>query len=55
MTFDISKAKKILQWAPKWTLFSALDSIIEWEKAWVNGEDIKTVTLKQISEFEQYQ
>jgi CDP-glucose 4,6-dehydratase len=55
LKLDISKAKKILQWAPKWTLFSALDSIIEWEKAWVNGEDIKTVTLKQISEFEQYQ
>ena len=54
LKLDISKAKNILKWAPKWTLFRTLDSIIEWEKAWLNGEDVKALTLKQISQFEKH-
>ena len=54
LKLDISKAKKLLEWAPKWTLFRTLDSIIEWEKAWLNGEDVKALTLKQISQFEKH-
>ena len=54
LKLDISKAKTILEWVPRWSLFRALDSIIDWEKAWVNGEDIKALTLAQIREFEQY-
>jgi CDP-glucose 4,6-dehydratase len=54
LKLDISKAKKILEWTPKWSLYRALDSIIEWEKAWSNGEDIKALTLNQIREFEKY-
>ena len=54
LKLDISKAKNLLEWAPKWTLFRTLDSIIEWEKAWLNGEDVKALTLKQISQFEKH-
>jgi CDP-glucose 4,6-dehydratase len=54
LKLDISKAKNILEWTPKWSLFRALDSIIEWEKAWSNGEDIKALTVNQIREFERY-
>ena len=52
LKLDISKAKKLLGWQPKWDLFEALDSIIEWQKAWLTGQDIKAVTLKQIRQFE---
>ena len=52
LKLDISKAKKLLGWRPKWDLFKALDSIIEWQKAWLSGEDIKAMTLKQIRQFE---
>ena len=54
LKLDISKAKNLLEWSPKWTLFRTLDSIIEWEKAWLNGEDVKALTLKQISQFEKH-
>lgn len=52
LKLDISKAKKLLGWKPKWDLFEALDSIIEWQKVWLSGQDIKAVTLKQIRQFE---
>jgi len=52
LKLDISKAKKLLGWQPKWDLFEALDSIIEWQKAWLSDQDIKAVTLKQIRQFE---
>lgn len=53
LKLDISKAKNILEWSPKWNLFRALDSIIEWEKAWFENKDLKALTLKQVHEFEQ--
>jgi CDP-glucose 4,6-dehydratase len=53
LKLDISKAKEILYWTPKWSLFTALDSIIEWHKEWLKGGDIKVMTLKQIHQFEQ--
>ena len=52
LKLDISKAKKLLGWAPKWSLFTALNSIVEWHKEWLNGGDIKAITLKQIHKFE---
>jgi CDP-glucose 4,6-dehydratase len=52
LKLDISKAKKLLEWVPKWNLFIALDSIIEWHKEWMKGGDVKAITLKQIHKFE---
>jgi CDP-glucose 4,6-dehydratase len=52
LKLDISKAKKLLGWAPKWNLVTALDSIVEWQMEWRNGGDLKAITLKQIHKFE---
>ncbi len=52
LKLDISKAKNFLQWAPKWGLFTALDSIVEWHKEFLEGRDIRLTTLKQIHKFE---
>ena len=52
LKLDISKAKRLLKWTPKWTLWCTLDSIIDWQKAWLNCEDMNAVTLKQIRQFE---
>ena len=35
-------------------LLNTLDSIIEWNKAFIIGKDIKTLTLKQIDEFDEH-
>jgi CDP-glucose 4,6-dehydratase len=54
LKLDISKANKSLEWAPKWSLFKALDSIVEWHQNWIDGSDIKKITLKQIHEYENF-
>lgn len=52
LKLDISKAKTFLKWAPRWNLFTTLDSIVEWHKEWCRGGDVKAVTLEQINKFE---
>ncbi|MDA7591469.1 CDP-glucose 4,6-dehydratase [Pseudomonadales bacterium] len=52
LKLDISKAKTLLGWAPKWSLFTTLDSIVEWHKEWRSGGDVKAITLEQIHKFE---
>jgi CDP-glucose 4,6-dehydratase len=52
LKLDISKAKNILKWMPRWDLLSALDSIVEWHRERLKGSDLKTLTLKQIYKFE---
>ena len=53
LKLDISKAKKMLDWTPRWSMFKALDRTVDWQKAWLNGQNIKTFTIEQIHEFEQ--
>jgi len=51
LKLDISKAKQKLGWAPKWSLETALDKIVDWQKSWCAGEDIRAKCLIQISEY----
>jgi CDP-glucose 4,6-dehydratase len=52
LKLDISRAKNLLEWAPKWSLFTALDSIVEWHKELIEGGDMRLTSLKQINKFE---
>jgi CDP-glucose 4,6-dehydratase len=52
LKLDISKAKAKLNWQPVWGLETTLQSIIDWHQSWVNGEDMETVTLNQINNYE---
>ena len=52
LKLDISKARKRLQWAPRWSLEVALKNIIDWHQSWLSGQDMRAVCLKQISNFE---
>ncbi len=51
LKLDISKAKKELNWTPRWTVNSALDKICQWTKAYKNKENIREVCIKQIEDF----
>ena len=53
LKLDICKAKELLCWTPKWSLFQALDSVVEWQKEWLEGGDMKAITVKQVHQFEQ--
>lgn len=49
LRLDATKARIRLGWQPRWTLDQALDSIVVWHKAALRGEDMRKVTLQQIS------
>ena len=51
LKLDCSKAKARLDWQPRWSLNEALEKIIAWHKAEVQGEDMNAKTLAQIAEF----
>lgn len=52
LKLDMSKARQRLQWAPRWPLETALARIIEWQRAWLVGQDMRAVCLQQITEYQ---
>lgn len=51
LKLDISKARQRLHWAPRWPLETALQRTVQWHRAWRQGDDMRTVCLRQISEY----
>lgn len=51
LKLDCSKAKMRLNWQPVWDLETTLDKIVGWQKAWLNGENIKAYTINEIKEY----
>lgn len=51
LKLDCSKLKKVFGWAPRWNLEKAVEMVVAWSKAWINGEDVRKVMDKQIVEF----
>lgn len=52
LQLDISKAKKLLGWNPTWSIYMAIEKIIEWQDAYsMNNANIHDLCLHQISKF----
>ena len=51
LKLDSSKANAELYWKPKWDIQTTLKSIIEWNKAFLNQENIRQVTENQINQY----
>ncbi|MDP2761383.1 MAG: CDP-glucose 4,6-dehydratase [Sideroxyarcus sp.] len=51
LKLDCSKAKSRLDWHPKWHLDEALNVIVEWQRAYRDGKDMKALTLNQIQQY----
>ena len=51
LKLDCSKAKAELHWAPKWDIYTALKSIVEWYKYFLRGENIRDITEQQIEKY----
>ena len=51
LKLDCSKAKRKLGWFPKWSIEKTIQSIVEWNKGYINGEDVFQITDNQINEF----
>jgi CDP-glucose 4,6-dehydratase len=52
LKLDCSKAKARLNWFPKWHLNEALGRIVDWQKKYQQGLNMKEVTLKQIANYQ---
>lgn len=51
LKLDISKARQRLDWHPRWNLDVALEHVVEWHRAWLRGDDIRSTCLHQINAF----
>lgn len=51
LKLDTSKAKVELGWVPKWNIETTLKSIVDWNKAFLFGENMRTVTEAQINDY----
>lgn len=52
LKLDISKAKNLLQWQPRWHLETAIDKVIEWTLAYINNLNLRDIVLNQIRNYE---
>jgi CDP-glucose 4,6-dehydratase len=52
LKLDSSKARTKLGWQPQWSLDRALALTVEWYKAQRAGEDMRSISLKQIQSYE---
>ena len=48
LKLDCSKAKMRLDWHPQWHLEETLEKIVDWQKKFQQGADMKALTLEQI-------
>jgi len=51
LKLDCSKANTRLDWRPRWHLDETLSKIVEWQKQYQQGADMKAVTLVQIDRY----
>jgi CDP-glucose 4,6-dehydratase len=51
LKIDCSKASSKLGWHPKWNLDTTLEKIIEWTKEYKTGNDLYSICLKQIKDY----
>ena len=51
LKLDCSKARSRLDWHPRWSLDSCLIKIVEWQKKYMQGADMKSVSLEQIEDY----
>jgi CDP-glucose 4,6-dehydratase len=52
LKLDCSKANSELGWFPKWNLDIAIDKIVEWNKRYLQGNDVRTICIQQIVEYQ---
>lgn len=54
LKLDCSKAKAELNWNPRWNIEITLKSIVDWNKGYFDGMNVKEITENQIDQYFQY-
>ena len=52
LRLDSSRARERLGWAPRWDLEKAIESVVDWYRAYQAGEDMRVVVLEQIKAYQ---
>lgn len=52
LQLDISKAKHILGWEPRWTLSETLTNTVRWHQMWIAGNDMQRYCIDEIDSFQ---
>jgi len=52
LKLDSGKAKRRLNWRPRWALEQALAHTVDWHLAWRKGADMRAFSLQQIAAYE---
>jgi len=52
LKLDISKASFNLKWFPAWNVEETTEKTAKWYKSFINGEDVRFLSMSQIREFE---
>lgn len=52
LKLDVSKARSQLGWSPRWGLPHTLAAVVDWHKAWLHEQDMKSFCLKQINDYQ---
>jgi CDP-glucose 4,6-dehydratase len=53
LRLDSSKAHARLGWRPRWGLSRALDAIVDWQRGFLDGADMRATTLAQIADHQE--
>jgi CDP-glucose 4,6-dehydratase len=51
LCLDSGKARTELGWQPKYDLDQALRYTIDWHRSWMSGDDMRAVTMRQITQY----
>jgi CDP-glucose 4,6-dehydratase len=51
LKLDCSKARTKLGWNARWGLEQSLEMIVEWQRAYLAGQDMRQISLNQIQKF----
>jgi len=51
LKLDSSRARKELGWRPRWHIGRTIDKIVEWTRAYADGQNMREISLRQIGEY----
>lgn len=51
LKLDCSKAKNHLNWKPRWNIQEALEKIVDWHRAFIDGGDMRQFSIGQIDKY----
>lgn len=51
LKLDCSKAKAELSWHPRWDIQTTLKTIVDWNKAFISGQNMRQVSMNQIDKY----